>query len=132
MKRQAEKSFIVEKLVPAWASMCKFKLVEYVLNTHGHIPANEAGVGRHLEFVGNVVVQHFEARFVYVLVRCEIGHVSFKEMLGNFDCHWRSKGWQGRYIARVIWDLEGDNFNQCIHHWVHDESSPSMDGTLWT
>jgi hypothetical protein len=34
-KRQAEESIIVEKLVSAWASIHKFELVEYVLNTHG-------------------------------------------------------------------------------------------------
>ncbi len=114
----------------AWASINKFKLVGYVLNTHGRIPANEAGVGRHLEFLGYVVVQHFEAYMVDVLVRCEIRLVLFEEMLGNFDRRWHSKGWQRRYIAGVVWDL--DHFNQCIHCWVHDKSSPSMDGTLWT
>jgi hypothetical protein len=95
-KRQAEESMIVEKLVSAQASIRKFELVEYVLNTHGQIPANEAGVGRHLEFVGNVVVQHFEACTVDVLVRRELRLVPFKEMLGNFDHHWHSKGWQRR------------------------------------
>ncbi len=90
------------------------------------------GVGRHLEFVGNVVIQHFEAHTVDVLVRREIRLVPFEEMLGDFDCRWHSKGWQRRYISGVDWDLEGDHINQCIHGWVHDESSPSMDGTLWT
>ncbi len=132
MKRRAEESIIVEKLVATWASIHEFKLVEYVLNTHCQIPANEAGVRRHLEFVGNVDVHHFEARAVDVLVRREICLVSFKEMLGNFDRHWCSKGWQRRYIAGVVWDLEGDRFDQCIHCWVHAESSPFMDGTLWT
>jgi hypothetical protein len=69
---------------------------------------------------------------VDVLVRREICLVPFEETLGDFDRRWRSKGWQRRYIAGVVWDLEGDHFNQCIHHWVHDESSLSMYGTLLT
>ncbi len=69
---------------------------------------------------------------VDILVRHEIHLVPFEEMLSYFDCRWRREGWQHRYIAGVAWDLEGDHFDQCIHCWMHDESSPSMDGTLWT
>ncbi len=89
------------------------------------------GVEKHLEFIGNVgVQQHFEACTGDVLERHQIRLVLFKKTLGDFDHRGCSEGWQHRYIAEVVWDLEGDYFDQCIHHWVHDKSSPSMDGTF--